>query len=110
MRSLKRGLRRRWRLLTLKDRSQLYHPTRQPSLARFDQDVGQDGYGIAALDDAVDVSERLEQGGSLHGDFHRIIPILERLAKPFAGKRELARQFHISKRNGTARRPVRFEG
>jgi hypothetical protein len=26
------------------------------------------------------VPERLEQGGSLHGDFHRIFPILERLS------------------------------
>jgi len=36
------------------------------------------------------VPERLEQGGSLHGDFHRNIPILERLGRG-ARRRDFAR-------------------
>ena len=42
-------------------------------LARLDQHVGEDRDGVAPFDDAMDVAQRLEQGGSLDGDLHRII-------------------------------------
>ena len=33
-------------------------------------DIGQDRYGVAALDDALHVSERTEQGGAFDGKLH----------------------------------------
>ena len=44
---------------------------RHLAVGRLDQHVGEDGNGVALLDDAMHVSQSLEQDRTLDGDFHR---------------------------------------
>ena len=43
------------------------------ALLGLDQHIGQDRDGVAPFDHAVDVAQRLQQFGTLDGDFHRQI-------------------------------------
>ena len=47
---------------------------RQLAVRRLDQHIGEDRDGVAAFDDAMDVSESLEQDRTLDGDFIAGIP------------------------------------
>ena len=47
---------------------------RQSAVRGLDQHVGQDRDRVAPLDDAMDVSQSLEQDRTLDGDLHREIP------------------------------------
>ena len=42
----------------------------QPAFARLQQDIGEDGDGVAPFHHALHMRERLEQHGPVHGEFH----------------------------------------
>ena len=48
----------------------------EPRLICLDQHIGQDRYRVAALDDTVDVAERLQQRCAFDGDFHVLARLL----------------------------------
>ena len=83
---------------------------REPALVRLDQHVGEDRDRVAALDDAMDMAERLQQGGSLDSDFHRIIiPIPKTPCAPHSPASTASRGADLAKATGGyARAPMRI--
>ncbi len=64
----------------------------QTGLARLDQDVGQDRDGVAALDHALDMVQRLEEGAAFDVDLHGLIAACYTDPTPISRPREDGRK------------------